>query len=203
MSLIINTNISALTAQRNLTRAQSGLERSIQRLSTGLRINGAVDDAAGLAISDRLTSQVRGLNQAVRNANDGVSALQTADGSLNEVSNLLQRARELAVQSANDSNSSSDRSSLQAEVSSILSELDRLAGTVQFNSRKLLDGTFQNAQFQIGANAFETVSFSISSVNTTDLGAKTLQGGAVSSTQFAGLTSSSTLTVNGISVAIG
>jgi len=203
MSLIINTNISALTAQRNLTRAQSGLERSIQRLSTGLRINGAVDDAAGLAISDRLTSQVRGLNQAVRNANDGVSALQTADGSLNEVSNLLQRARELAVQSANDSNSSSDRSSLQAEVSSILSELDRLASTVQFNSRKLLDGSFQNAQFQIGANAFETVSFSISSVNTADLGAKTQQGGSVSSTQYAGLTSSSALTVNGISVTIG
>ena len=175
MALIINTNISALTAQRNLTRAQSGLERWIQRLSTGLRINGAVDDAAGLAISDRLTAQVRGLNQAVRNANDGVSALQTADGSLNEVSNLLQRARELAVQSANDSNSSSDRSSLNAEVSSILSELDRLSSTVQFNNRKLLDGTFQNAQFQIGANAFETVSFSISSVNTSDLGAKTLK----------------------------
>jgi len=203
MALIINTNISALTAQRNLTRAQSGLERSIQRLSTGLRINNAVDDAAGLAISDRLTSQVRGLNQAVRNANDGVSALQTADGSLNEVSNLLQRARELAVQSANDSNSASDRSSLNAEVSSILSELDRLASTVQFNSRKLLDGTFTNAQFQIGANAYETVSFSITSVNTADLGAKVLQGGAVSSTALSGLTSSSTLTVNGISVTIG
>ena len=203
MALIINTNISALTAQRNLTRAQSGLERSIQRLSTGLRINGAVDDAAGLAISDRLTAQVRGLNQAVRNANDGVSALQTADGSLNEVSNLLQRARELAVQSANDSNSASDRASLQAEVSSILSELDRLSSTVQFNSRKLLDGTFQNAQFQIGANAFETVSFSISSVATADLGAKTLAGKAVSSTAITGLTSSSALTVNGISVTIG
>ena len=168
-----------------------------------MRINGAVDDAAGLAISDRLTAQVRGLNQAVRNANDGVSALQTADGSLNEVSNLLQRARELAVQSANDSNSSSDRASLQAEVSSILSELDRLSSTVQFNNRKLLDGTFQNAQFQIGANAFETVSFSISSVATADLGAKTLAGKAVSSTAITGLTSASALTVNGISVTIG
>ena len=150
-----------------------------------------------------MTTQVRGLNQAVRNANDGVSALQTADGSLNEVSNLLQRARELAVQSANDSNSSSDRASLQAEVSSILSELDRLSSTVQFNSRKLLDGTFQNAQFQIGANAFETVSFSISSVATADLGAKTLAGKAVSSTAITGLTSASALTVNGISVTIG
>ena len=122
---------------------------------------------------------------------------------MNEVSNLLQRARELAVQSANDSNSSSDRASLQAEVSSILSELDRLSSTVQFNNRKLLDGTFQNAQFQIGANAFETVSFSISSVATADLGAKTLAGKAVSSTAITGLTSASALTVNGISVTIG
>lgn len=203
MALIINTNISALTAQRNLTRAQGGLERSIQRLSTGLRINGAVDDAAGLAISDRLSAQIRGLNQAVRNANDGVSALQTADGSLNEVSNLLQRARELAVQSANDSNSASDRSSLNSEVSSILSELDRLASTVQFNNRKLLDGTFVGAQFQIGANAFETVSFSIGSVNTQDLGAKVLQGVSVSSTAFTGLAASSAITVNGLSVTIG
>lgn len=202
MALIINTNTSALTAQRNLTRAQSGLEKSIARLSTGLRINGAVDDAAGLAISDRLTSQIRGLNQAVRNANDGVSALQTADGSLNEVSNLMQRARELAVQSANDSNSSSDRASLNAEVSNILSELDRLAGTVQFNSRKLLDGTFKNAQFQLGANANETVSFSIGSVNTADLGAKVLQGNAMSSTGFADLAGASTLTINGISVTL-
>jgi flagellin len=203
MALVINTNISALTAQRNLTRAQGGLERSIQRLSTGLRINGAVDDAAGLAISDRLTAQVRGLNQAVRNANDGVSALQTADGSLNEVSNLLQRARELAVQSANDSNSASDRASLNAEVSSILAELDRLASTVQFNNRKLLDGTFKSAQFQVGANAFETVTFSIGSLNTADLGAKVLQGNAVSSTAFSDLVGTSAITVNGVSVTIG
>ena len=199
MALIINTNISALTAQRNLTKAQSGLQTAIQRLSTGLRINGAVDDAAGLAISDRLTAQISGLNQAVRNANDGTSALQTADGSLNEVSNLLQRARELAVQSANDSNTSTDRQSLNAEVSNILSELDRLASTVQFNSRKLLDGTFANSQFQIGANANETVAFSISSINTADLGAKVLQGNAVSSTALAALTS---VTINGISVTI-
>jgi flagellin len=203
MALIINTNISALTAQRNLTRSQSGLERSIQRLSTGLRINNAADDAAGLAISDRLTAQIRGLNQAVRNANDGVSALQTADGSLNEVSNLLQRGRELAIQSANDSNSSSDRQSLNAELSNILAELDRLASTVQFNSRKLLDGTFTNAQFQIGANAFETVTFSIGSVNTTDLGAKVLVGNPMSSTGFSDLAAGQSITVNGVSVTIG
>lgn len=203
MALIINTNISALTAQRNLTRAQGGLEKSIQRLSTGLRINNAADDAAGLAISDRLSAQIRGLNQAVRNANDGVSALQTADGSLNEVSNLLQRARELAVQSANDSNSSTDRTSLNAEVSNILAELDRLASTVQFNNRKLLDGTFSNAQFQIGANAYETVTFSIASVNTADLGAKVLQGNSVSSTGFTDLAATSAITVNGVAVTIG
>lgn len=203
MSLIINTNISALTAARNLSVSQTGLQKAIERLSTGLRINGAADDAAGLAISDRLTSQIRGLNQAQRNTNDGVSALQTADASLNEVTNLLQRARELAVQSANDSNSSTDRASLNAEVSSILSELNRLASTVQFNNRKLLDGSFTNAQFQVGANANETVSFSIASVNTADVGAKVLQGNAVSSTSYSGLSSSSTLTVNGISVTIG
>ena len=203
MSLTINTNISALMAQRNLTRAQGGLERSIQRLSTGLRINGAVDDAAGMAIADRLSSQIRGLGQAVRNANDGVSALQTADGSLNEVSNLLQRARELSVQSANDSNSASDRSSLNAEVSNILSELDRLASTVQFNNKKLLDGTFTNAQFQIGANANQTVSFSIGSLNTVDMGAMVLQGNGMSSTGFSDLGAASALTINGISVTIG
>jgi flagellin len=203
MSLVINTNISALTAQRSLGVAQTGLQKAIQRLSTGLRINGAVDDAAGLAISDRLTAQINGLNQAVRNANDGVSALQTADGSLNAVSDLLQRARELAVQSANDSNSSSDRQSLNAEVSNILSELDRLANTVQFNNRKLLDGTFQNAQFQIGANANQTVSFSIASVQTSNLGAITREGSAVSSTAIADLTTSSAMTINGISVTIG
>jgi flagellin len=203
MSLVINTNISALTAQRNLGVAQTGLQKAIQRLSTGLRINGAVDDAAGLAISDRLTAQINGLNQAVRNANDGVSALQTADGSLSAVSDLLQRARELAVQSANDSNSSSDRQSLNSEVSNILSELDRLANTVEFNSRKLLDGSFKNAQFQIGANANQTVSFSIASVQASNLGAITRQGSAVSSTAITDLTSSSAMTINGISVTIG
>ena len=203
MSLTINTNISALTAQRNLTHSQSAMAKSIQRLSTGLRINGAVDDAAGLAISDRLTAQIRGLNQAVRNANDGVSVLETADGSLTEVANLLQRARELSVQSANDSNSAGDRASLNGEVGNILSELDRLATTVSFNSRKLLDGTFSNSQFQIGANANETVTFSIASVNTADLGAKVEQGRAVSSTALTALTTSSTLTVNGISVVVG
>lgn len=203
MSLSINTNIPALNAQRSLDRSQNSLARAVLRLSTGLRINGASDDAAGLAISDRLTAQIRGFNQAVRNANDGASALQTADGALQEVANLLQRARELSVQSANDSNSVSDRQSLNAEVSNILAELDRLASTVQFNSSKLLDGTFSGRQFQIGANANQTVSFSISSVETSDLGAKILRGAAVSSTSLAGLTSTSSITINGTAVAVG
>ncbi len=200
MALIINTNIAALNAQRNLGRAQGGLNRAIQRLSTGLRINGAVDDAAGLAISDRLTAQIRGLNQAVRNGNDAVSALQTADGSLNAVTNLLQRARELAVQSANDSNSASDRTSLNAEVKSIISELDRLANTVEFNAKKLLDGSFTSQQFQIGANANQTITFSISSTNTQDLGASIKEGVAVSSTAFTGF---GTIKINGTTVTIG
>ena len=203
MGLTINSNIASLIARRNLTNAQNGLDKAIARLSTGLRINSAADDAAGLAISDRLTAQIRGLDQAQRNANDGASALQTADGALGEVSNLLQRARELSVQSANDSNSSSDRSSLNAEVGSILAELDRLAGTVQFNGRKLLDGSYNNAQFQIGANANETVSFSIGSINTADLGAKTQAGGAVLNTAVTGLASNAAVTINGVSVTIG
>jgi flagellin len=203
MALIINTNLSALNAQRNLSQTQSGLESAVRRLSTGLRINSAADDAAGLAISDRLTAQIRGLNQAVRNANDGVSMLQTADGSLQEISNLLQRARELAVQSANDSTNSSDRQSLNSEVSQIVAELDRLANTVQFNNKKLLDGTFSNQQLQIGANANQTVSFSIASVQTNALGAKVLAGNAMSSTGFADFTATSTITINGIAITLG
>ena len=201
--LVINTNISALNAQRNLGTTQSSLQLAIQRLSSGFRINSAADDAAGLAITDRMTAQIRGLNQAVRNTNDGVSALQTADSSLQEVTNLLQRARELSVQSANDTNSSSDRQSLNAELSSIVAELDRLSQTVSFNGKKLLDGTFSNAQFQVGANANQTISISIRSTQANDLGAKTLQGNAVSSTAFTDLAAGQAITVNGVSVTIG
>jgi flagellin len=203
MALIINTNVSALNAQRSLGVTQSGLEKAIQRLSTGFRINSAADDAAGLAITDRMTAQIRGLSQAVRNANDGVSTLQTADSSIQEITNLLQRGRELAVQSANDTNSSSDRQSLNAELSSILAELDRLSNTVSFNGKKLLDGTFSGAQFQIGANANQTVSFSIKSTQTDDLGAKVMAGAAMSSTGFADFGAGSTITINGVAVTIG
>ena len=127
MAISINTNVASLNAQRNLSASQTNLAKSMQRLSSGLRINSAKDDAAGLAISDRMTSQIRGLNQATRNANDGISLAQTAEGAMQESTNILQRMRELAVQSANDTNTASDRKSLQAEVSQLISELDRIA----------------------------------------------------------------------------
>lgn len=170
MGLTINTNVMSLNAQRNLGTSQSSLAKSMQRLSSGLRINSAKDDAAGLAISDRMTSQIRGLNQAVRNSNDGISLAQTAEGALQETTNILQRMRELAVQSANDTNSSSDRSSLQAEVNQLKQEMTRIAETTQFNGKNLLDGTMTSAQFQVGANANQTISFSITSAKATALG---------------------------------
>jgi len=170
MALTINTNISALNAQRNLGKSQGDLSKAMQRLSSGLRINSAKDDAAGLAISDRMTSQIRGLNQAARNANDGISLAQTAEGALQETTNILQRMRELAVQSANDTNSASDRSSLQAEVNQLKMEMNRISETTEFNGKKLLDGSMTSAQFQVGANANETISFGISSAKSVNLG---------------------------------
>ncbi len=163
MALTINTNVASLNAQRNLGKSQNDLSRSMERLSSGLRINSAKDDAAGLAISDRMTSQIRGLNQAARNANDGISLAQTAEGAMQETTNILQRMRELAIQSANDTNSSSDRASLQAEVNQLQQEMTRIASSTSFNGQNVLDGTLNNAQFQVGANANETISFSIPS----------------------------------------
>ena len=157
MAATINTNISSLTAQRNLGTSQSSLNTAIQRLSSGLRINSAKDDAAGLAISERFTSQIRGLNQAVRNANDGISLAQTAEGALKASGDILQRVRELAVQSANASNSAGDRQALQQEVGQLVAELDRISQTTEFNGQKLLDGTFGTQQFQVGANANQTI----------------------------------------------
>ncbi len=136
MALSINTNVPSLTAQRNLSKSQGTLNTSLQRLSSGLRVNSAKDDAAGLAISDRMTSQIRGLNQAARNANDGISLAQTAEGALQESTSLLQRMRELAIQSANDTNSASDRQSLQDEVMQIQAEINRIAETTSFNGKK-------------------------------------------------------------------
>ncbi len=175
MALSINTNVASLNAQRNLGVSQSALAKSMQRLSSGLRINSAKDDAAGLAISDRMTSQIRGLNQAVRNSNDGISLAQTAEGALQESTNILQRMRELAVQSANDTNTASDRTSLQAEVNQLKQELTRIADTTTFNGKNLLDGSLTSAQFQVGANAGETISFGIQSAKSTDLGNNSLK----------------------------
>jgi flagellin len=169
MGLFINTNLSSLNAQRRLTSTSNMLGRSFERLSSGLRINGAKDDAAGLAITNRITAQVRGLNQAVRNSNDGISLAQTAEGALNETTNILQRMRELSVQSANDTNNTADRQSLQAEIAQLKDELDRIATTTNFNGNKLLDGSFLAREIQVGANVGETLSVSVASASTKDL----------------------------------
>jgi flagellin len=174
MPAVINTNVSSLNAQRNLTMSQSSLATSIQRLSSGLRINSAKDDAAGLAISDRMTSQINGLDQAARNANDGISLAQTAEGGLGTATDLLQRMRTLAVQSANGTNSASDRASLQEEVGQLQQELNRIANTTQFNGQNILDGSLSNAQFQVGANANQTINFSISSAQASAIGNNSL-----------------------------
>lgn len=175
MPSIINTNIASLNAQRNLNSSQSALQTSLQRLSSGLRINSAKDDAAGMAISDRMTSQIRGLNQATRNANDGISLAQTAEGALGEVSNNLQRIRELAIQSSNSTNSASDRASLDAEAQQLIAEITRVASQTSFNGLNLLDGTFTNQSFQVGANANQTISVSsIADARATGLGSNTL-----------------------------
>jgi len=169
MAMTINTNIAALNAQRNLGKTQGMLNKSLQRLSSGLRINSAKDDAAGLAIASRMTSQVRGLNQATRNANDGISVAQLAEGALQESTNLLQRIRELSIQSANATNSAADRSSLQAEVNQLQQELDRIASSTTFNGLAVLNGDFQNKSFQVGAEANQTISVSITSAAADDL----------------------------------
>jgi flagellin len=169
--LSINTNISSLTAQNNVSKTANALTSAITRLSSGLRINSASDDAAGLAISDRMTAQVNGLNQAARNANDGISLAQTADGALSSVSDNLQRIRQLAVQSANATNSASDRASLQLEVTQLQSEIDRVATQTQFNGINLLDGSFTAKAFQVGANAGQTITVaSIASARSSALG---------------------------------
>ncbi len=170
MGLTINTNVMSLNAQRNLGKSQTSLAKSMNRLSSGLRINSAKDDAAGLAISDRMTSQIRGLNQAVRNANDGISLAQTAEGAMQESTNILQRMRELSVQSANASNSGADRQALQAEVNQLQQEMNRISGTTTFNGIKVLDGTFVAQDFQVGAKANQTISVNISSMETSALG---------------------------------
>jgi flagellin len=170
MPLTINTNIASLNAQNNLSTSQSALQTSLQRLSSGLRINSAKDDAAGLAISTRMSSQIAGLNQAARNANDGISMSQTAEGAMATITTNLQRMRDLSVQAANGSNSQSDRQALQAEIIQIKGEINRIATQTQFNGSNLLDGSLTAAQFQVGANANQTINFSIGNVKATAIG---------------------------------
>ena len=173
MSTVINTNVMSLNAQRNLSSSAGALATSLQRLSSGLRINSAKDDAAGLAISERFTTQINGTNQAVRNANDGISLSQVAEGSLQQVTNNLQRIRELGVQSRNATNSASDRAALDAEVQQLKDEVSRVAGQTSFNGVKLLDGSFTSQVFQVGANAGETISINnIVDTRTASLGTR-------------------------------
>jgi flagellin len=173
MALTINTNVQSLNAQRNLSKSQASLANSMQRLSSGLRINSAKDDAAGLAISDRMSAQIRGMNQAVRNANDGISFSQTAEGALGEMTNILQRMRELSVQSANGTNSTEDRTALNAEFTELKDEIERISTDTKFNGQVLLKGGFSGsgaAKFQIGANAGEQIAVDIAKVDKTTLG---------------------------------
>ncbi|TWX63648.1 flagellin, partial [Colwellia hornerae] len=189
MALSVVTNTSSLNAQRNLTKSGQGLATSMERLSSGMRINSAKDDAAGLQISNRLTSQINGLGVAQRNANDGISMAQTAEGAMQASTDILQRMRELALQSANGSNSSEDREAMQKEVSALQSELTRISDTTSFGGQKLLDGTFGTKNFQVGANANETISMTMGSTAAEDIGANGASvDGAISITGLGGIT---------------
>jgi flagellin len=198
MASVINTNVPSLNSQRNLSTSQSQLNTSIQRLSSGLRINSAKDDAAGLAISDRMQSQIKGMTQATRNANDGVSMAQTAEGALASSGDILQRIRELAVQSSNSSNSASDRKALQTEVTQLTSELNRIANTTEFNGQKLMDGSMGTANFQVGANAGQLISMTGSNFNTTTYGNNRLDASSVQAgTAATNGVVAGTITING------
>jgi flagellin len=204
MPSVINTNVASLNTQRNLGASQASLNTSIQRLSTGLRINSAKDDAAGMAISERMASQVRGLNTAARNANDGVSLAQTAEGSLGKIGDMVQRMRELAVQSSNATNSNTDRAALQTEVSQLKEEIDRVAQSTNFNGTKLLDGSFTAAKFQVGANAGESITVSgITNAQLSGMGVVN-RASTQSSTAITTLTATSLgdLTVNGTDIGV-
>ncbi|MFM9885939.1 MAG: flagellin [Burkholderiales bacterium] len=210
MAAVINTNVQSLNAQRNMGKSSNILSTALQRLSSGLRINSAKDDAAGLAISERMTSQIRGLNQAARNANDGISLAQAAESSMSSITDTLQRIRELAVQSSNATNSASDRQALQGEVNQLVAELDRQAVSAEFNGQKIFDGSFGAASFQIGANAKETITTTTANFRTTQYGVNRVVGqasaaaagaGAITAGQIAAGTGNringETLTING------
>ncbi|MBL4574104.1 MAG: flagellin, partial [Gammaproteobacteria bacterium] len=201
MAQVINTNVASLNAQRNLNKSQSMLSTSLQRLSSGMRINSAKDDAAGLAISERFTAQIRGLNQAARNSNDGISLAQTAEGALGEVTNNLQRIRELAVQSSNATNSASDRLAMQEEVTQLMAEVERVAIQSNFNGVKLLDGSFSSEVFQVGANVGETITIdSIVDATATGLGLDNSVASRTNGTAPTAALLAGDLTVNGVDV---
>ena len=204
MAQVINTNVMSLNAQRNLNTSSASLSTSIQRLSSGLRINSAKDDAAGLAISERFTTQIRGLDVATRNANDGISLAQTAEGAMVEISNNLQRVRELSVQSANATNSSSDRAALQSEVDQLVSEIDRVARQTNFNGTALLDGSFSGQLMQVGADAGQTIGINaILNANTSKLGGAMFDKNTLTVAAPAAATTAVALTglsVNGVAV---
>lgn len=203
MAQVINTNILSLTAQRNLNESQNSLQTSIERLSSGLRINSAKDDAAGLAIAERFTTQIRGLEQAQRNANDGISFAQTAEGSLGTINDSLQRIRELAVQSVNDTNSAADRESLNNEVQQQIAEVNRVANSTEFNGENILDGSAQNLTFQVGANEGQTISVDGVDARGSQLGAAVGEGSAVVQSELStAVSNSDTLTINGTDIDI-
>jgi flagellin len=194
MSLVINTNVASLNSQRQLMNSGGALDRATERLSSGQRINSAKDDAAGLAIANRMTSQIRGLDQAIRNANDGVSLVQTAEGALQEVTNILQRMRELSIQSANGIYSDADRSTLDAEVQQLKQEMNRISETTTFNGQPLLDGTLGNTSLQVGSQANETVNINVGSFSANALGGSAAD--IVGAATTGGLASLSAMVVN-------
>ena len=197
MAAVINTNIASLNSQRNLSTSQSALSTSLQRLSSGLRINSAKDDAAGLSISDRMTSQINGMTQATRNANDGVSLAQTAEGALSSSGDILQRIRQLAVQSSNATNSASDRQALQTEVGQLNSELNRIAQTTSFNGQALLDGTMGTANFQVGADANQLISANGANFLTSTYGNNRVENAAVQAAATTSATNGGSIKVSG------
>ncbi|HAZ4812439.1 TPA: flagellin FliC [Enterobacter cloacae] len=179
---VINTNLLSLTTQNNLNKSQSSLGTAIERLSSGLRINSAKDDAAGQAIANRMTSQVKGMTQAARNANDGISLVQTAEGNLNEINTNLQRIRELAVQAANDTNKDTDLASINTEITQRLSEIDRIANSANFNGKKLLDGSVTSLSIQVGAGTTGDDTITIDDKVLIDAKSATISGGTDIST---------------------
>ncbi|MDI5839717.1 flagellin, partial [Shewanella xiamenensis] len=208
MAITVNTNVTSLSSQKNLNNANNALKTSMERLSSGLRINSAKDDAAGLQISNRLTSQINGLDVAQRNANDGISIAQTAEGAMQTSTDILQRMRDLSLQSANGSNSTEDRAAMQKEISSLQTELTRIADTTSFGGQKLLDGTYGTQKFQVGSNANETISISLGDVSSNKIGNNAISGagtkfGVEAATVLTqGTTADAAFAVNGKVVAI-